>query len=79
MRKQMYTYFIFPVFLLCVLRAADAQNIDSLLGVYRQADPQEKVYVHFDKDYYNPGETIWFKAYIFDGLERACGGKKFLC
>lgn len=26
--------------------------------------PQEKVYVHFDKDYYATGETIWFKSYV---------------
>jgi len=25
---------------------------------------QEKVYLHTDKEYYYPGETIWFKAYI---------------
>jgi len=77
MQKQMYTYFIFPVFLLCCYVNAGAQNIDSLLAVYRQADPQEKLYIHFDKNYYNPGETIWFKAYIFDGLERALGAKNF--
>jgi hypothetical protein len=26
--------------------------------------PQQKVYLHLDKDYYASGETIWFKAYI---------------
>ncbi|MFB6454873.1 MG2 domain-containing protein [Chitinophaga sp. Hz27] len=26
--------------------------------------PQEKVYLHMDKDYYASGETIWFRAYI---------------
>ncbi|WP_217603557.1 MG2 domain-containing protein [Chitinophaga sp. GbtcB8] len=26
--------------------------------------PQQKVYLHMDKDYYAAGETIWFKAYI---------------
>ncbi|UYQ91044.1 MG2 domain-containing protein [Chitinophaga horti] len=26
--------------------------------------PQEKVYLHFDKDYYAAGETIWFKSYV---------------
>ncbi len=77
MQKQMYTYFIFSFCLLCCAANTVAQNIDSLLGVYRQTDPQEKVYVHFDKNYYNPGETIWFKAYIFDGLERAVGAKNF--
>ena len=48
---------------------SSAQKIDSLLEVQRQADPQEKVYVHFDKRFYNPGETIWFKAYVFAGID----------
>lgn len=26
--------------------------------------PQEKVYLHTDKHYYNAGEDIWFKAYV---------------
>src|SRR6476620_4989850 len=77
MQKQMYTYFIFPVFLLCCCARVAAQNIDSLLGAYRQVDPQEKVYVHFDKNYYNPGETIWFKAYIFAGIDPSETSKNF--
>jgi hypothetical protein len=77
MQKQMYTYFIFCAVLLSSFLHAGAQNIDSLLGVFKQADPQQKLYIHFDKNYYNPGETIWFKAYIFDGLERAPNPKNF--
>ena len=23
--------------------------------------------MHYDRPYYNPGETIWFKAYLFSG------------
>ena len=30
--------------------------------------PIEKVYVHTDKPYYALGETIWFKAYLLDGI-----------
>jgi hypothetical protein len=26
----------------------------------------EKVYLHTDRDYYNPGEIIWFKAYLIN-------------
>ncbi len=26
--------------------------------------PQQKIYLHLDKDYYASGETIWFKAYV---------------
>ena len=54
-----------------------AQNIDSLLALQQQTDPQEKMFVHFDKNYYNPGETIWFKAYLFNGINRSLGSKNF--
>jgi hypothetical protein len=72
----MYTSFIFSFLFLNGL-FVQAQKIDSLLSLQRMADPQEKIYVHFDKNYYNPGETIWFKAYIFDGIERALETKNF--
>ncbi|MFM6923886.1 MAG: hypothetical protein ACKOU7_00155, partial [Ferruginibacter sp.] len=28
--------------------------------------PKEKIHIHFDKESYLPGETIWFKAYLFE-------------
>ena len=30
--------------------------------------PQEKLYLQFDRSIYNAGETIWFKAYLFSGI-----------
>jgi hypothetical protein len=41
-----------------------AQYFDSLLNKLDKAYPQEKLYLQFDKSAYNPGETIWFKAYL---------------
>ena len=38
---------------------------DTVLNILDTRFPQEKLYLHFDKSYYNPGETIWFKTYIF--------------
>ncbi|MBI2968522.1 MAG: hypothetical protein HYY40_12030 [Bacteroidetes bacterium] len=29
--------------------------------------PEDRVYLHFDKPFYEPGETIWFAAYLRDG------------
>ncbi|MBA4167177.1 MAG: hypothetical protein H0X41_06495, partial [Chitinophagaceae bacterium] len=40
-------------------------QFDSALHILDSRYPQEKLYLHYDKSYYNPGETIWFKAYIF--------------
>ncbi len=31
--------------------------------------PQERIYIQFDKPAYAPGETIWFKAYLMQGIE----------
>jgi hypothetical protein len=39
------------------------ETLKKLNAEYRQ----EKVYLHFDRTLYNPGETIWFKAYLFAG------------
>jgi hypothetical protein len=59
---------IFPSALAFLFPAAlCAQKLDSMMSVYASNYPQEKVYVHFDKNLYNPGETIWFKAYVFSG------------
>lgn len=62
-------------FTLCTLvlfslvpQLTQAQHLDSMINVYGERFPQEKVHIHFDKALYNPGETIWFKAYLFSGL-----------
>lgn len=30
--------------------------------------PQEKIHLHTDRNYYVPGENIWFKAYLVDAM-----------
>ena len=73
----MTRYLFFLLFILTVFSRVSAQQLDSLLELQRKADPQEKVYVQFDKNYYNPGETIWFKAYLFTGIEPSLQSKNF--
>jgi uncharacterized protein YfaS (alpha-2-macroglobulin family) len=41
-----------------------AQKIDSVLSALSASLPVEKIYLHYDKEYYVAGETIWFKAYL---------------
>ncbi|WP_343487593.1 TonB-dependent receptor plug domain-containing protein [Allomuricauda sp. d1] len=38
------------------------------LRAYEQIWTPEKVYVHTDKNHYQPRETIWAKAYLVDGI-----------
>ena len=45
--------------------SAQAQRYDSLLKKWNAEYRHEKLHLHFDRPVYNPGETIWFKAYIF--------------
>jgi len=77
MPKQYLISFITVLVTICGVQKISAQDIDSLLYIQRTADPQEKIYVHFDKNYYNPGETIWFKAYLFTGGEPSLVSKNF--
>jgi hypothetical protein len=37
----------------------------------------ETMYVHFDKDIYLPGETIWFKAYLYNVNEPSYSSTNF--
>src|ERR1700730_1498200 len=46
-----------------------SQSPDSALSVYNNKFPQEKIHIHFDKDAYLPGETIWMKAYVLSGTK----------
>ena len=39
-------------------------KITTQLVIFNNAFPQEKIYLHFDKPFYTPGETIWYKAYL---------------
>jgi len=62
--------FLYPLLL-------SAQKLDSMMNVYAEGYPQEKVHVHFDKKIYNPGETIWYKAYIFSGADPSLMSRNF--
>ena len=52
-----------------------AQVLDSTLAIYGTKYQQERTYLHYDKTAYTPGETIWFKAYMMEGILPANGSK----
>ena len=54
------------IFLVCSL-PSKSQGFDSVLTKLDREYKQEKMYLHFDRPAYTPGETIWFKAYLFTG------------
>ena len=63
-KKQLYLTTFFVTFLFFNSTILTAQRLDSLLNILDTRFPQEKIYLHTDKAYYNAGETIWFKAYL---------------
>jgi hypothetical protein len=64
MSKKLYCLLLLA---LGYLNASSQQIYDSLLNELNTRYPQEKMYLQLDKSYYNPGETLWFKAYIIAG------------
>src|SRR6267378_641582 len=39
------------------------KELKNKLSAYTKQMPKDRVYLHFDKTLYEPGETIWFSAY----------------
>src|SRR6476661_1978384 len=73
----MRKFLLFSAFLLLTIFSTKAQVIDSMIKVYSDQVPDQKAYVHFDKDIYRAGETIWFKAYLFSGFSLSVNSKNF--
>ena len=46
-----------------------AQVFDSLMNVYEEQYPHEKIHIQFDRNIYNSGETIFYKLYVLAGME----------
>ena len=65
--------FIFCFLVLCAVRVSAQTDTSGLISIsnslskYSANYPPEKVYLHLDRPYYNPGDTIWFKAYTVLG------------
>lgn len=54
---------------------AGGQNLEKTLATYAGKYAQERAYLHYDKPVYAAGETIWFKAYLLEGILPAAGSK----
>ena len=46
----------------------DALDIQQCILDYYKRVPQEQIYVHTDKPYYVPGDTVWFRAHLVDAV-----------
>ncbi len=53
--------------LACFFHMGFSQQIDSMMSVYAEEFPKEKMHIHFDKKIYNREETVFYKLYILTG------------
>lgn len=77
--KQLYMkkFLLLAALFFLAVFSSSSQMLDSMLKVYAEQVPYQKAHVHFDKDLYRAGETIWFKAYLFSGFSLSTGSKNF--
>jgi hypothetical protein len=63
-------FFIFPILLFSQEQSENTPKIVKQINArfvnYWHNLPQEKIYIHTDKPYYNAGEDIWFRAYLLN-------------
>ncbi|MBS1627011.1 MAG: hypothetical protein JSR09_05925 [Bacteroidetes bacterium] len=48
-----------------------------MLAVYKENFQQEKIHIHFDRNIYKKGETIWYKAYLLTGNDLSDYSRNF--
>lgn len=75
--KKRIAWIFLPFAVSFLFSSATAQVLDSTLSVYSTKYQQERCYLHYDKTAYAPGETVWFKAYLMEGIYPAEGSKTF--
>src|SRR5690606_1563035 len=50
---------------LLLFSSLKAQQLAEALNKWSEVQPIEKVYIHYDRTEHFPGQTIWFKAYLY--------------
>ena len=49
-------------------KKTDTLDVQQRILDYYKRVPQEQIYVHTDKPYYVPGDTVWFRAHLVDAV-----------
>jgi len=68
-KSGIHISFLISLFFLFFSSTCVAQNIDSMMNVYADGSATERIHIHFDKNIYNKGETVWYKAYLIQGRD----------
>ena len=65
----MKTKLLSVLFLLVLHTSSMAQLPAEILDQWSAKSPIEKAYLHFDRENYLAGETIWLKAYLYSDYQ----------
>ena len=68
MKKFLFISFLFSI---CISSIYAQDKVETALKILSEKYPQEKIYLLYNKDSYLAGETIWFKAFVFDGYNHS--------
>jgi hypothetical protein len=60
---------LFSLSLIFFFNQGQAQVIDSVMNIYEEQYPHEKIHIQLDRSIYNVGETLYYKLYLLNGLE----------
>ncbi len=60
---------LFCLLLVVFFEKGEAQVIDSVMNIYEEQYPHEKIHIQFDRTIYNVGEALYYKLYLLNGLE----------
>jgi len=44
-------------------------NLNDRMDIHLLTSPEDRIYLHFDKTMYQPGDDIWFSAYVRNGQD----------
>ncbi|MBL4592864.1 MAG: hypothetical protein JKX68_03500 [Flavobacteriales bacterium] len=50
-------------------------DLKSKIKTFNEERPEDRVYLQFDKPMYKPGETIWFSAFVRNGVDLKASSK----
>ncbi|MFI5163608.1 MAG: hypothetical protein ACHQHN_20195, partial [Sphingobacteriales bacterium] len=78
---KIFSFFLFLMPLYSIGQSGIATEVLKMAATsdsLTQANPGEKLYLQFDKPYYASGDTIWFKAYLFNAPTQLLSAKSGL-
>jgi len=58
-----------------VLSNVFLKDLKEKIKSYNEQNPEDRVYLQFDKPMYKPGETIWFSAFVRNGVDLKASNK----